>query len=111
MYVRMYYYVCMYFLLLIKQDTLPWVILHAVGIQLGSISVNTVASITRCRQSLYSLHNFTALVTVGSVYVYSILQLIEIYGFCEGEERLLVFCYQFLLACWPVPGLLDVYSE
>ena len=61
MYVRMYYYVCMYFLLLIKQDTLPWVILHAVGIQLGSISVDTVAIITRCRQSLYSLYSFTAL--------------------------------------------------
>ena len=44
--------------------------------------------------------------------VYSLLQLIEIYGFCEGEERLSVFRYQFLLlACWPVPGLLDVYSE
>ena len=53
-----------FFKLLIKHAPLPWVILHAVGIQLGSISVDTVASITRCRQSLYSLYNFTALVTV-----------------------------------------------
>ena len=50
---------------------------HAVGIQLGSISEDTVASITRYRQSLYSLYNFTALVTVWIVYVYSLLQLIE----------------------------------
>jgi len=50
-----------FFKLLIKHAPLPWVILHAVGIKLGSISGDTVAIITRCRQSLYSLYNFTAL--------------------------------------------------
>ena len=50
-----------FFKLLIKHGPLPWVILHAVGIQLGSISGDTVAIITRCQQSLYSLYNFTAL--------------------------------------------------
>ena len=50
--------------LLIKHAPLPWIILHAVGIQLGSISGDTVAIITRSRQSLYSLYNSTALVTV-----------------------------------------------
>jgi hypothetical protein len=35
------------FFLLIKHAPLPWVILHAVGIQLGSISGDTVAIITR----------------------------------------------------------------
>ena len=91
MYVCMYVCmsICMYFFkLLIKHAPLPWVILHAVGIQLSSISGDTVAIITRCRQSLYSLYSFTALVIVSIVYVYSLLQLIEIYGFCEGEERL-----------------------
>jgi hypothetical protein len=51
-----------FFYLLIKHVPLPWVILHAVGIQLGSITGDTVASITQCRQSLYSLYGFTALV-------------------------------------------------
>jgi len=55
---------CLFIYLLIKHAPLPWVILHAVGIQLGSISGDTEASITRCRQSLYSLYNFTALVIV-----------------------------------------------
>jgi len=41
-----------FFKLLIKHAPLLWVILHAVGIQLGSISGDTVAIITRCRQSL-----------------------------------------------------------
>ena len=100
-----------FLLLFIKHAPLPWVILNAVGLQLGSISGDTVASITRCRQSLYSLYNLIALVIVWIVYVYSLLQLIEIYGFCKDEERLYVFRYQFLLACWPVPGFLDVYSE
>ena len=76
------------YFLLIKHAPLPWVILHAVGMQLGSITGDTVASITWCRQSLYSLYIFTALIIVWSVYVYSLLQLIEIYGFCKGEERL-----------------------
>ena len=46
---NMYY---VFFQLLIKHAQLPWAILHAVGIQLGSISGDTVAIITRCRQSL-----------------------------------------------------------
>jgi hypothetical protein len=71
-------YVCVLLLLLIKHVPLPWVILHAVGIQLGSISGDTVAIITRCRQSLYSLYNFTALVIVWIEYVYSLLQLFEV---------------------------------
>jgi hypothetical protein len=54
----------LFFKLLIKHPPLPWVILHAVGIQLGFISGDTVAIITRCRQSLYSLYSFTALVIV-----------------------------------------------
>jgi len=56
--------VCVFFKLLIKHAPLPWIILHALGIQLSSISGDTVASITRCRQSLYSLYNFTSLVIV-----------------------------------------------
>jgi hypothetical protein len=55
---------CLFIYLLIKHDPLPWVILHAIGIQLGSISGDTEASITRCRQSLHSLYNFTVLVMV-----------------------------------------------
>jgi len=65
----------------------------------------------------FPLHFFTVLenvlytVTVRRVYEYSLLQLIKIYGFCEDEERPYVFCYQFLFACRPVPGLLDIFPE
>jgi hypothetical protein len=55
--------VCVFYLL-IKHAPLPWVILHAAGIRLGSISGDTVAIITRYRQSVYFLYNFTALVIV-----------------------------------------------
>jgi len=96
----------------------PGVILHAVGTQIRfffnrgcggqhrPMSAFTAFPLQFCT----ALENVLYTVTVRRMYEYFLLQLIKIYGFCE-DERPSVFCHQFLFACRPFPGLLDVFPE
>ena len=66
--------VCVWCLLLIKHSLLPWVVLLAVGIQLGSISGDTVSIITHVGSHciLFTILQRYSLIA----YVYLLLQLI-----------------------------------
>ena len=63
---------CGFFELLIKHAPLPWVILHAVGIQLVSISGDTVAIITRCRQvTVFPLQFYSVSYSLNCVCIFT----------------------------------------
>ena len=109
----------LYFFLLMKHAPLPRVILHAVGIQLDwcwftirfyfrgySDQHRPMSAVTAFPLQSLCIVSYSLMGMCISIY-----SSFEIYGFCEGEERLQVLCYQFLVGCWPVPSSLDVCLE
>jgi len=95
-------------LLLMKHAPLPRVILHAIGIQLDWCWF----TVRFCFRGYSDQHHPMSAVTAFPLQSLCIVSY-SLMGICISLYSSLKFreCYQFLFACWPVRGSLDICLE